>query len=103
MFVSAHNHGFDAREYLNGIPVGRVGQFHLAGHSDHGTHLLDTHDHPVRDEVWELYRLALARFGACSTLVEWDDEIPPLSRVLEESQRAAKIEAEVLGGGPAHA
>jgi hypothetical protein len=96
VFVSAHNHGFDAREYLNGIPQNRVGQLHLAGHSDHGTHLLDTHDHPVRDEVWELYRLAVARFGACSTLVEWDDEIPPLARVVEESQRAAQIEAEVL-------
>src|SRR5262245_23646113 len=62
IYVSAVNHGFDAYEYLAGIPLGRVGQFHLAGHTDNGTHLLDTHDHPVRAEVWDLYRAAVRRF-----------------------------------------
>jgi uncharacterized protein (UPF0276 family) len=96
VFVSAFNHGFDANEFIDGIPVGRVGQIHLAGHSDYGTHLLDTHDHPVCDGVWSLYRRAVERFGRVSTLVEWDDQIPPFDEVLAESKRAAAIEREVL-------
>jgi uncharacterized protein (UPF0276 family) len=96
IYVSAVNHGFDAYEYLAGVPVGRVGQIHLAGHADHGTHLLDTHDHPVRAEVWDLYRAAVARFGRISTLVEWDDHIPPFEDVLAEAARARVAEAEVL-------
>jgi len=91
VFVSAHNHGFDARAFLDAIPVGRVGQFHLAGHSQLGELLLDTHDHPVRDEVWDLYRHAVARFGAVPTLIEWDDKLPSLARVVEESQRAKAV------------
>jgi uncharacterized protein len=97
VFVSAVNHGFDAEQYLAGVPVDRVGQIHLAGHTDNGTHLLDTHDHPVRDEVWELYRSAVRRFGRVSTLVEWDDRIPPFEDVLAEAERARAAEAEVLG------
>lgn len=98
VFVSAHNHGFDARAFLDGIPKERVAQFHLAGHSQLGDLLLDTHDHPVRDEVWELYRHAVARFGAVPTLIEWDDKVPPLARVVEESRRARAVAAEVTGG-----
>jgi len=96
VFVSAFNHGFDAREFIDGIPIGRVGQIHLAGHSDYGTHLLDTHDHSVCDGVWALYRRAVERFGRVSTLVEWDDQIPPFAEVLAESRKAAEIEREVL-------
>jgi len=96
VFVSAFNHGFDAREFIDGIPVGRVGQIHLAGHSDYGTHLLDTHDHSVCDGVWALYRRAVERFGRVPTLVEWDDHIPPFAEVLAESRKAAAIEREVL-------
>ena len=96
IYVSAVNHGFDAERYFAGIPVGRVGQIHLAGHSDNGTHLLDTHDHPVRDEVWELYRSAVRRFGRISSLVEWDEHIPPFADVLAESERARVAETEVL-------
>ena len=91
VFVSAFNHGFDARRYLDGVPVERVVQFHLAGHSDHGAYLLDTHDHPVRDEVWQLYATAVRRFGAVSTLVEWDDEIPAFERLHAEARRAAAV------------
>ena len=94
--VSAVNHGFDAEHYLAGIPVGRVGQIHLAGHTDNGTHLLDTHDHPVRAEVWDLYRSAVRRFGRISSLVEWDEHIPPFEDLLAESERARCAEAEVL-------
>lgn len=97
VFVSARNHGFDPETYLAGVPAGRVGQIHLAGHSDHGTHLLDTHDAPVRDEVWALYRSAVRRFGGVATLVEWDDRIPPIEDVLAEAERARAIENEVLG------
>jgi len=97
VFVSAFNHGFNARAFIDGIPLGRVGQIHLAGHSDFGTHLLDTHDHAVCDGVWALYRQTVERFGRVSTLVEWDDHIPPLAEVLAESRKAAAIEREVLG------
>src|SRR5579863_716908 len=76
IFVNAFNHRFDARGYIDAMPVERVVQFHLAGHADHGTYLLDTHDHPVRPEVWDLYEYAVRRLGAVSTLIEWDDNIP---------------------------
>lgn len=98
VFVSAHNHGFDARAFIDAIPAGRVGQFHLAGHSRLGELLLDTHDHPVRDEVWQLYRHAVARFGAVPTLIEWDDKLPPLARLVDESLRAKAVAAEVQRG-----
>jgi uncharacterized protein (UPF0276 family) len=104
VYVSAHNHGFDAARYIDALPAERIGQIHLAGHSDHGTHLLDTHDHPVTDAVWRLYRRAVARFGAVSTLIEWDDHIPPLARLIEEAHAARAIDAEVRReGAVAHA
>lgn len=96
IFVSASNHGFDARAFLQGIPLGCVGQIHLAGHRDEGTHLLDTHDHPVCEGVWELYAAAIARFGGVATLIERDDDIPPLAEVVAESHRAAALERQVL-------
>jgi uncharacterized protein (UPF0276 family) len=97
VYVSARNHGFSAGEFLHGLPVDRVGQFHLAGHRDEGTHLLDTHDHPICDPVWALYRQALQRFGPLATLIERDDDIPPLDELVAESRRAAAISAEVCG------
>jgi len=96
VFVSAVNHGFDAIQYLDGIPAERVVQFHLAGHSDAGTHLVDTHDHPVCPEVWSLFREAVRRFGRVPTLIERDDNIPAFEEVMAESERARAIEAEVL-------
>lgn len=95
IFVSAFNHRFDAREYIDAIPVERVIQFHLAGHSDHGTYLLDTHDHPVRDEVWELYAHAARRFGPVSALVEWDDNIPEFEVLTETANKARSIDQSV--------
>jgi len=95
--VSAHNLGFDPLEYLRGLPAERVGHFHLAGHSDKGTYLFDSHDQAVPPAVWALYREALRRFGRVPSLVEWDDAIPPLVDVVAESRRAAAIEAEELG------
>jgi uncharacterized protein len=96
VFVSAANHGFRAADYLAGLPADRIGQIHLAGHSDHGTHLLDTHDAAVPEGVWSLYREAVRRFGPVPTLVEWDDHIPPLEDVLAEAEHARAIEAETL-------
>jgi uncharacterized protein (UPF0276 family) len=72
-------------------------QIHLAGHTDAGTHLLDTHSAPVRDDVWALYRRALRRTGPTSTLVEWDEEIPPWDVLVGEAARAREVYREVLG------
>ncbi len=91
IFVSAFNHRFDANEYIDAVPAERVVQYHLAGHSDHGTYLLDTHDHPVRDEVWTLYERAARRFGAVSALVEWDDNIPEFAELAQTADRARAV------------
>jgi uncharacterized protein (UPF0276 family) len=96
VYVSARNHDFDPREYLSKIPVDRVGQFHLAGHSDRGAYLFDTHDAPVADGVWDLYAFAVRRFGRVPTLIEWDEHVPELERLLEESRAAAAAEARAL-------
>lgn len=92
IYVNAFNHGFDPHDYIDRIPVERVVQFHLAGHSDHGAYLLDSHDHPVRDEVWSLYEYAVGRLGVVSTLIEWDDNIPDfptLAAAADEARRRA--------------
>ena len=91
IYVSSTNHGWDPEAYLAAIPPERVGQIHLAGHSDHGTHLLDTHDHPVCAAVWDLYGKAIARFGLVSSMIERDDHIPPLDELLVELDRAREI------------
>jgi uncharacterized protein (UPF0276 family) len=96
IYVSAVNHDFDPLEYLRGVPADRVGQYHLAGHSDAGTHLVDTHDHPVPPPVWNLYREAVRRFGAVSSLIERDDNIPSFEELIAEAERARAIETEVL-------
>lgn len=98
IFVSSVNHGFDPLDYLNGIPADRVGQFHLAGHSVYPAYRLDTHDAPVCDEVWALYRAAVARFGKVPSLIEWDDKIPSYEELTAVSGKASAIEAEVLKG-----
>jgi uncharacterized protein (UPF0276 family) len=92
LYVNARNHGLDPGRYLARIPVERVGQMHLAGHEDHGDLVIDTHDHPVADAVWELYAAAVDRFGPVPTLVEWDARIPALAVVLEEARRAERIQ-----------
>lgn len=91
VYVNVRNHGFDPETFLAGIPVGRVEQFHLAGHEDHGDYVIDTHDHPVRDEVWELYERAVARFGPQPTLIERDEHVPELPELLAEARRAQSV------------
>jgi uncharacterized protein (UPF0276 family) len=89
--VSAANHGFDALAYLAGIPAGRVRQIHLAGHSQGAELLIDTHDKPVPSSVWLLYEAALARLGPVATMIERDDDIPPLAVLLDELDTARAI------------
>ena len=91
VYVSAFNHGFDALRYIHHIPVERVCQFHLAGHLNRGDYIIDTHDHAVIDPVWQLYRQAVERFGAVSTMIERDDAIPPLKDLLDELAIARRI------------
>jgi uncharacterized protein len=99
LYVNARNHGLDPGRFLARIPKGRVGQMHLAGHEDHGDLVIDTHDHPVADAVWDLYAEAVRLFGPVPTLVEWDARIPPLEVVVAEAQRAEAIQA---GGKEEH-
>jgi hypothetical protein len=91
VFVSAHNHGLDAEKYVDALPGERIVEIHLAGPSESGALLLDTHDSPVRDEVWRLYERAIRRFGPRSTLVEWDDRIPPFAELAAEAAHAREI------------
>ncbi len=88
IYVSSRNHGFDAMAYLNEIPHARVGQIHIAGHSQFEKYTLDTHDHPVLDPVWKLYAHALRLCGATATLLEWDDRIPSFEEVHTEALKA---------------
>ncbi|HEX6704428.1 MAG TPA: DUF692 domain-containing protein [Albitalea sp.] len=96
VYVSSRNHGFDARRFIDAMPRGRVRQIHLAGHEDHGTHLVDTHDQPVCDAVWALYRYTVQRLGALPTMIERDDHIPPLAKLLAELDHARVVQAAAL-------
>jgi uncharacterized protein len=96
VYVSAFNHGYDPHSFLRGIPADRVVQFHMAGHSHMDTHIIDTHDQPVCEEVWDLYVAALKRFGHVSTMIERDDNIPPLDELIAEVNRTREIAAQVL-------
>jgi uncharacterized protein (UPF0276 family) len=95
VYVSSFNHGFNPQEYLNGIPVARVQQFHMAGHENNETHIIDTHDHEIITPVWALYESALQRFGQISTLIERDDHIPPLTELMLELGQARQIAQKV--------
>lgn len=93
IFVSAFNHGFDAEDYLNGIPLNRVQQIHLAGHEHNGDHIVDTHDAPVPDGVLALYEQAIAKLGEVPTMIERDANIPPFAELLRELQAVRRIGA----------
>jgi uncharacterized protein (UPF0276 family) len=88
VYVSSFNHGFEAEVYVDAIPADRVVQYHLAGHTNKGTHIIDTHSDHAIPAVWELYRRAWARTGPTATLYEWDENIPELEVVLAEASKA---------------
>jgi uncharacterized protein (UPF0276 family) len=95
VYVSAFNHGFDAEDYLAALPAARIRQIHLAGHEDHGDYIIDTHDAPIIDPVWALYGQAIARFGHVPTMIERDDNIPPLADLMAELDIARRIAGEI--------
>ncbi len=88
IYVSSVNHRFDPSTYIQNVPADRVWQYHLAGHSDYGDYLLDTHDHPIIDPVWKLYHETIRTIGLRSTLIEWDDHIPEFSVLEAEAEQA---------------
>lgn len=96
IYVSAFNHNFDPHEYIDNVPTQRVCQFHMAGHSNYKTHIIDTHDHEIIEKVWDLYAYAVERFGKVSTMIERDDHIPPLEELILELNKARAIAKEVL-------
>jgi uncharacterized protein (UPF0276 family) len=102
VYVSSVNHDFNPEEYVRSVPHRRVVQFHLAGHTHCGTHLIDTHDGPVVSPVWELYRLAHRLTGGASTLLEWDARIPEFPVVHAEVLKARAYLAAEFDAKPAH-
>jgi uncharacterized protein (UPF0276 family) len=96
IYVSSQNHSFDPMDYLRGVPHHRVAQIHIAGHTRHKTHILDTHDHPVCDPVWKLYAEAIQRCGMTATLLEWDDRIPSFEDVHREALKAERFIPQAL-------
>lgn len=103
VFVSAFNHEFDAHAFIAGVPKERIVQFHLAGHEHNMSHIVDTHDALICDEVWDLYRTALRRFGPVSAIIERDDHIPPLAELVVELDQARAVAVETLGAARAAA
>jgi uncharacterized protein (UPF0276 family) len=93
IYVSSFNHGFEPRAFIDGVPPQRVQQIHLAGHHNHGDYIIDTHDAPIVDPVWQLYDYALARLGPVSTMIERDDNIPELCELVDELAIARRIAA----------
>lgn len=91
IFVNAFNHGFSALDYLDGVPEERVRQFHVAGHENCETHIIDSHDNTIIEDVWELYEQGAKRFDSAATLIERDANIPDLSELLNELQYAKQI------------
>jgi len=98
IYVSGRNHRFDPCRYLQALPPARVRQFHLAGHTDCGDYCIDTHDHPVCDDVWQLYRTAVQLFADVPVMIERDDRIPPLAELVEELAHARGAAADAGSG-----
>jgi len=92
IYVSSRNHGFDPKEYYTNIPMDRVLQIHIAGHTDHGDYVLDTHNNYVRDEVWKIYADVYAKTGGVSTLLEWDDDFVSFKETWDEALKAKQFQ-----------
>lgn len=100
IYVSSINHQFDAKAFVDGVPAERVQQIHLAGHQNNGDYIIDTHDAPVIDPVWDLYGYAISQLGEVSTMIERDDNIPELHELVDELQRARDIATKALASKP---
>ena len=96
IYVSSRNHGFDPAEYIDNIPLDRVVQIHLAGHTDYGDYVLDSHDNYVRDEVWQLYASVYPKTKGVSTLLEWDDNFISFHDTWEEAKKAKQFQKELV-------
>jgi hypothetical protein len=94
LFQAAYNYGFDAIQYLDALPVGRIGHQHVGGHANEGRFLLDTHEAPVVPAVWELYRYMEARTGGVTTVMEWDNKLPALGVLVAEAQKAREYQCQ---------
>lgn len=99
VYVSSQNHEFNPIDYIMAMPTERIRQIHLAGHLNHGDYIIDTHDHPIVDPVWDLYRETIRQHGLISTMIERDDDIPPLAELMHELERAKTIANAVLREG----
>jgi len=97
VYVNARNHGFEPLDYLDALPAARIRQMHLAGHSDYGDYLIDTHDQPVVPPVWALFAAALQRFGPVSAMIERDDRFPPFAELLAELAQMRAIARDIVG------
>jgi uncharacterized protein (UPF0276 family) len=102
VYVSSFNHGFDPDVYIDRVPADRVVQYHVAGHTNKGTHIIDTHSDHAIEAVWTLYRRAWARTGATATLYEWDENIPELEVVHSEALKARAWREEPEVAAPTH-
>jgi uncharacterized protein (UPF0276 family) len=96
IYVSSRNHSFNPLDYVEHVPHDRVAQIHIAGHTNYEKYILDTHDHPVLDPVWELYNAAIVRSGMTATLLEWDDKIPSFDEVHNEALKAKKFQPQAI-------
>ncbi|WP_028628377.1 MNIO family bufferin maturase [Metapseudomonas resinovorans] len=96
VYVSARNQGFDAWQFIQKLPPERIRQIHLAGHRDYGHYLIDTHDQPIADPVWDLYARTIEHLGPRATLIERDDVFPPLNDLLDELEKARAVAARRL-------
>ena len=96
VYVSSVNHGFDPQDFIDAMPASHVRQIHLAGHEDHGSYIIDTHDHPVCTKVWDLYAYTLRRLGMVPTMIERDDNIPPLPELIDELDVARRVAEKTL-------
>ncbi|MCL4116734.1 UNVERIFIED_CONTAM: hypothetical protein GTU68_035411 [Idotea baltica] len=91
VYVSSFNHGYDAWNFIQNLPAHKVRQIHLAGYSDYGNYLIDTHDHPITDPVWDLYQRTMELLGPISTMIERDDNFPPFGELLEELDKVRSL------------
>ncbi len=91
VYVSGFNHGFDPHEFIDALPAQRIQQIHLAGHSNRGSHIIDTHDAPIIDEVWKLYGYTIEALGPVATMIERDDHIPGLATLVSELDQAREV------------